>query len=81
MSYMECKHKTNDIDKMISNTPYYYFQYKYPYLKIKEINVPVVNVGTFGFDGHTYIERLEKNYAFNELPNLLYETIIGFFEQ
>ena len=81
MSYMECKHKTNDIDKMISNTPYYYFQYKYPYLKIKEINVPVVNIGTFGFDGHTYIERLEKNYAFNELPNLLYETIIGFFEQ
>ena len=49
--------------------------------KIKEINVPVVNIGTFGFDGHTYIERLEKDYAFNELPNLLYESIYEYFNK
>ncbi len=81
MSYMSCKHKTVDINKMINNCPYYKYCYEYPYLKIKEIDVPVVNIGTFGYDGHTYIERLEKDYAFKEMPNLLYETIKSFFEE
>lgn len=81
MSYLACVHSEKSIKKMLNNCPYHEYRYDYPYKKIKEINVPVVNIGTFGFDGHTYIERLEKDYAFNELPNLLYESIYEYFNK
>ncbi len=80
MSYLSCAHKYEDIKSMLDNCPYYEFVYDYPYEKIKQIEMPTVNIGTFGFDGHTYIERLEKKYCFNELPNLVYETIINYFD-
>lgn len=47
----------------------------YPYDKIKALNIPVVNIGTYGKDGHTYVERLEKTYSFKEMPKLVDETI------
>ena len=79
MSYLSCVHNEDTIQKMLNNCPYYSYRYNYPYKKIKEIDMPVINIGTYGFDGHTYIERLEKDYAFKELPNLIYETIANFY--
>lgn len=77
MSYLSCKHKQEDIKLMLANCPYYKHRYDYPYEKIKEIQMPSVNIGTFGFGGHTYVERVEKKYCFNELPNLILNTIIN----
>ncbi len=80
MSYLSCAHSYKDIQNMLANCPYYKYRYDYPYEKIKQIEMPTVNIGTFGFDGHTFIERLEKDYCFNELPNLVYTTIINYFK-
>ena len=76
MSFMSVPYKEADIRKMLNNSPY---PIGYPYEKIREINVPVVNIGTYGKDGHTYTERLEKDYSFNEMPQLVYKTICEFF--
>ena len=81
MSYLSCPHSSKDIKDMLANCPYYNYRYDYPYDKIKQIEMPVVNIGTFGYDGHTYIERMEKDYCFNELPNLVYSTIINYFKR
>ena len=61
---------------MLKNTPY---DIKYPYAAIRSIDVPVINIGTFGHDGHTYVERLQKDYSFNEMPSLVYNTIRNLF--
>ena len=76
MSFMSVPFREKDIRMMLANSPY---PLDYPYEKIREINVPVVNIGTYGRDGHTYIERLEKAYSFNEMPNLVFETIREYF--
>ena len=81
MSYLSCPHSSKDIKAMLANCPYYEYRYDYPYEKTKQIEMPTVNIGTFGFDGHTYIERMEKDYCFNELPNLVYTTIINYFKR
>lgn len=79
MSYLSCPHSSKDIKAMLNNCPYYEYHYDYPYEKIKQIEMPTVNIGTYGFDGHTFIERMEKDYCFKELPNLVYTTIINYF--
>lgn len=53
----------------------------YPYDKIKALNIPVVNIGTYGKDGHTYVERLEKTYSFKEMPKLVDETIKDYLKK
>ena len=45
--------------------------------KIMEINVPVVNIGTFGRDGHMLTERVDMQQTFQNVPNITYETILG----
>ena len=77
MSFMSVPFKDKDIENMFRNCLYPLY---YPYKTIRDINVPVVNIGTYGKDGHTYVERLEKAYSFNELPELLFRTIKHYFE-
>ncbi|NLX61658.1 MAG: peptidase M20, partial [Tissierellia bacterium] len=49
--------------------------YFYPLEDILEINVPVVNIGTFGKDGHKMTERVHMKYTFENVPNITYNTI------
>ena len=77
MSFMSTKLSEKEVDELTSNYP---FKLNYPYQKIKEIDVPVVNVGTYGKDGHTYIERLEKRWSFVEAPNITYLTIKNYLK-
>lgn len=37
---------------------------------IKDINVPVINIGPYGLDAHKKLERLEMTYSFDIVPNL-----------
>ena len=77
MSFLSTPFNEKQISEMKKNCPFYV---DYPFEKIKKINVPVVNIGTYGKDGHTYIERLEKDYSFNEMPNLVYLTVKEYFK-
>ena len=38
-------------------------------------DVPVVNIGTFGRDGHMLTERVDMVQTFQNVPNISYETI------
>ncbi|MBQ9534411.1 MAG: M20/M25/M40 family metallo-hydrolase [Clostridia bacterium] len=43
--------------------------------KMLAINVPVVNIGSFGHDGHMLTERVDMLHTFRNVPNITYETL------
>ena len=56
---------------MPSNPVKYYHDVE----KILQINVPVVNIGSFGKDGHCLTERVDMYHTFQNVPNITYETV------
>ena len=58
------------------NMPAWGAKYTHDVDKIMEINVPVVNIGTFGRDGHMLTERVDMYHTFQNVPNITYETIV-----
>ncbi len=57
------------------NMPNWGLDYKLPLEEINELNVPVMNLGVYGKDSHKHYERLEQNFSFEVLPDLLKEAI------
>ncbi len=49
--------------------------YRLPLAEIQRLHLPAINWGPFGFSAHSRGERVQMSYAFQELPQLLYETI------
>ena len=43
--------------------------------KILQLNMPVCNIGSYGFDGHMLTERVDMLHTFRNVPNLTYETV------
>lgn len=50
-------------------------KYTHPVDKIRQIDVPVVNIGTFGRDGHMLTERVDMRQTFQNVPNITYEAV------
>ncbi|HHU68958.1 MAG TPA: hypothetical protein GXZ31_01500 [Thermoanaerobacterales bacterium] len=44
---------------------------------IRELNLPVVNIGPYGKDAHKYTERVYMPYSFETVPRITYESIIS----
>jgi arginine utilization protein RocB len=42
-----------------------------------DIDVPVVNIGTFGKDGHKFTERVHMKYTFENVTNMTLNTIMS----
>lgn len=57
------------------NMPAWGIKYYHDVEKIRKIDVPVVNVGTFGRDGHMLTERVDMRHTFENVPNITYLTI------
>ena len=51
------------------------YKYFHDISKIRDIDVPVVNIGTFGRDGHMVTERVDMKQTFENVPNITFETI------
>jgi arginine utilization protein RocB len=49
--------------------------YRLPLETIRQLNLPVVNLGPYGKGAHQPGERVLMSYSFGELPQLLYEVI------
>ncbi len=84
ISYM---HLDPDIDltKLQANMPVWQFPaqsvvlpgaYRLPLAEIQGLNIPAINWGPFGRGAHQRDEAVLMSYAFDILPQLLYETII-----
>lgn len=74
-SFMALSDDVSSIDTLGKNMPAWKTKYYYNVDDVLAINVPVVNIGTFGKDGHKVTERVHMKYTFENVPNMTYRTI------
>lgn len=79
-SFMSISDDLEDIKSLENNMPSWGSKYMHPIEDIMAINVPVVNIGTFGKDGHKLTERVHKKYTFENIPNITFRTIKNLLE-
>ncbi len=78
MSFFALNTDEKGIEDLLANSPQAYLFYDYPAEKIRSLQLPVVNIGVYGKDGHAFTERVEKTYSFHEVPNLILETLLDY---
>lgn len=70
-------HETDDeIAALVNNFPEMDTLYPIPFQQIRDLNVPSVNMGVYGKDGHKWTERVYKPYSFEVLPSLIRDTSV-----
>lgn len=74
-SFMALCDTRESFNAVAENMPSWKVKYFHDVDKILEINVPVVNIGAFGRDGHMLTERVDMVQTFRNVPNISYETI------
>lgn len=74
-SFMALSDDVATIETLGNNMPSWKTKYFYDVEQVLAINVPVVNIGSFGKDGHKFTERVEMKYTFEHVPNMTYLTI------
>lgn len=75
-SFMALSDDIESIETLGKNMPSWKTKYFYDVDDVLAINVPVVNIGSFGKDGHKLTERVHMKYTFENVPNMMYQTII-----
>lgn len=77
MSFVALSDDEEGISAVSSNTPCWGSKLFVNYQDIRDINVPVINIGPYGFDAHKQYERVEKSFSFEIVPNLTNEVILN----
>ncbi|MBU9722785.1 MULTISPECIES: M20/M25/M40 family metallo-hydrolase [Bacillaceae] len=70
MSFVALSDDDAGIKAVTDNNPSWGTKHYANYDDIREINVPVINIGPYGFDAHKQYERMEKSYSLEIVPNL-----------
>lgn len=79
-SFMALSGDLDDFTTLEKNTPAWGVKYKHPVEDILQVNVPVVNIGTFGKDGHKFTERVHMKHSFEHVPNITYQTVCSLLD-
>ncbi|QUH19677.1 M20/M25/M40 family metallo-hydrolase [Alkaliphilus sp. B6464] len=77
LSYAAAPKENSIIGVLKENMPGFGVKYNLPLKEMQELNLPVVNIGPFGKDAHKFTERVERDYSFNVLPKMVYDTILN----
>lgn len=70
MSFMSISDDGEAINTVINNSPAWGTKFSVKYDEISDLNVPVINIGPYGYDGHKKYERVEIEYSHQIVPNL-----------
>ncbi|MEI5906367.1 M20/M25/M40 family metallo-hydrolase [Bacillus spongiae] len=70
-SFLSISTDDKDIQTFKKNMPLMDELYSLPIKKIKELNIPSLNLGVYGKDGHKWTERVYKPYSFGILPKVI----------
>jgi arginine utilization protein RocB len=71
LSYLALPYTDDELQIMRDNMPTLGRSYHVPLQTMKELDLPVINLGAYGFDAHKWTERLERDYSLRILPKLL----------
>ncbi|WP_066069212.1 M20/M25/M40 family metallo-hydrolase [Neobacillus soli] len=76
MSCIALSDNEEGIRAVTENNPGWGTKHYVNYEAIRDINVPVVNIGPYGYDAHNRYERMEIQYSAEMVPNLTNEVIL-----
>ena len=72
-SYLSLHDTDEEVAALIDNFPEWERIYPVPVQRIRELNVPAINVGVYGLDAHRWTERVYKPYSFETVPSMIRE--------
>lgn len=75
MSFVALSDDDEALDAASRNNPGWGTKFYVDYQDIRKLNVPVINIGPYGFDAHKRYERMEMDYSLQIVPNLTNEVI------
>lgn len=75
MSFVALSDDAAGISAVSANNPGWDTKHFVDYEAVRAINVPVINIGPYGYDAHKQYERMEKSFSLNIVPNLTNEVI------
>ncbi|MFC4319945.1 M20/M25/M40 family metallo-hydrolase [Litchfieldia salsa] len=70
MSFVALSDDDTGIKAVADNNPGWGTKHYVDYEKIRELNVPVINIGPYGYDAHKKYERMELTYSLEIVPNI-----------
>lgn len=77
LSYGACPKDPKIISALKNNMPGFGSKYYLPLEDMQKLDLPVLDIGSFGKDAHKFTERIEKEYSFEVAPLLVYKTIMN----
>jgi arginine utilization protein RocB len=75
-SFLSLHETDEEIDAFTRNFSGWGIAGAIPFREIRELNIPSINIGVYGKDGHKWTERVYKPYSFGVLPKLIQETTV-----
>jgi arginine utilization protein RocB len=75
MSFVALSDDESGISAVSLNNPGWGTKHYVDYEAIRAINVPVINIGPYGYDAHKQYERMEREFTLNIVPNLTNEVL------
>lgn len=70
MSFVAMNDDEEEIRSIAENNPAWGTKHYVNYEDVLALNVPVINVGPYGLDAHKRLERTEKTFTFEIVPNI-----------
>ncbi|QAA22765.1 M20/M25/M40 family metallo-hydrolase [Sporolactobacillus terrae] len=80
LSYIGVPANRSSMDQLRGNMPLWNHGYSIPFTEIEALSVPVLNLGPVGRDPHQWTERLDVDFAFGPLKELLIDGIHELFK-
>lgn len=75
-SFMAVCDDEESLYSLEKNMPAWGEKYTHKINDIRQLNVPVANIGSHGNDGHMYTERVHEKYTFNNVAHMIYNTVL-----
>lgn len=71
LSYVGLQYPAASMQPLVANMPLWNNGYSIPLQELEAFDVPVLNLGPVGRDAHQWTERLDVDYAFDTLKDML----------
>lgn len=84
MSFVAISDDEEGIEAVRDNNPAWGTKHFVDYGAVRELQIPVINIGPYGMDAHSKLERAEMTYSFEVVPALtrrVIERLIGTEEE
>ena len=80
ISYAAAPKDPKIISALKNNMPGFGSKYDLPLEAMQDLDLPVLDIGSFGKDAHQFTERVHIDYSTRVAPVLLYKTIINLIQ-